>query len=107
MTKAVTIYHNNILAGPAAHPVEQHYDLWLRDQAAYEEITAEEREMLADADEHLIKHASEYLEVLEEDGWFDLPALREKEGVTPDRWWWFLDLFAQNPNLRPPLVNAV
>ncbi|MDE0077692.1 MAG: hypothetical protein OXO50_09240 [Caldilineaceae bacterium] len=64
-----------------------------RDQ---EQLTAEQRTRLANADKNLLQQAHLFYQAIRAIA--DLARWRETEtGVTPEHWWWYLDVLAQLP----------
>ena len=77
--------------------------LQIRDEIALIELqlTAEEKKSLAGADEKFRNNALIFHQELSR--FIDLKSWRKTEGIPPQRWWWFLDMFAwQSPSLLNP-----
>ncbi|MEG3908306.1 MULTISPECIES: hypothetical protein [unclassified Microcoleus] len=74
--------------------------LQLRDELAKVEsqLSEEEKGLLANADRRLVEQAREFYEELSR--FVDLMQKRKFEEITPQRWWWYLDVLALLPNLR-------
>jgi len=60
------------------------------------QLTAEQRTRLASADKSLLRQAHLFYQAIQAVA--DLARWRETEtGVTPEHWWWYLDVLAQLP----------
>jgi hypothetical protein len=71
--------------------------LYIRNRLAELEstFTETEKSLLADADQKLIQQASEFFTQLSH--FVDLPQRRSHEKISPQRWWWYLDVLAYLP----------
>ncbi len=59
-------------------------------------LTSEQEARLATADKRLLRQAQQFYEAIQSIA--DLTAWRETaDGVTPEHWWWYLDVLAQIP----------
>lgn len=59
-------------------------------------LTPEQRVRLATADKALLQHARLFYRAIQAIA--DLARWRESEiGITPEHWWWYLDVLAQLP----------
>jgi len=72
-------------------------------------LSPEEHRQLAEADARLVAHAAEFLAELSR--FVDLAAERQRLGIPPAHWWWYLDVLVQVPTLSvhrsaPELVTA-
>jgi hypothetical protein len=82
--------------------------LQIRDELAQVEfqLSEEEKSLLADADGRLVEQAREFYKELSR--FVDLTEKRKFEEITPQRWWWYLDVLAFLPNLeKPELTSSV
>ena len=62
-----------------------------------EQLTAEQRTRLANADKSLLPQARLFYRAIQAIA--DLARWRETEtGMTPEHWWWYLDVLAQLPS---------
>ena len=60
------------------------------------QLTTEQQIRLANADKRLLQHALRFHQAIQSIA--DLPRWRESEtDVTPEHWWWYLDVLAQLP----------
>ena len=60
-------------------------------------LTTEQQVRLANADQKLLQHSQQFHQAIQSIA--DLTSLRETEtGVTPEHWWWYLDVLAQLPS---------
>lgn len=61
-----------------------------------DQMTAEQQIRLANADKRLLEHVHLFYQAIQTIA--DLARWRETEsGVTPEHWWWYLDVLAQLP----------
>jgi hypothetical protein len=60
-------------------------------------LTAEEKKLLAIADDQLIARAAEFYQELLR--FVDLGEKRQSEKIPPQRWWWYLDVIAYLPEV--------
>ncbi len=72
--------------------------LQIRDELAQVEsqLSEEEKNLLADADWRLVEKAREFYEELSR--FVDFTEKRKLEEITPQRWWWYLDVLTFLPN---------
>ena len=62
-------------------------------------LTTDERRLLAEADQRLIDHVSEFWAEISR--FADLAEERRRLQPPPEHWWWYLDVLAQVPALAP------
>ena len=62
-------------------------------------LTADERRLLAEADQRLIDRVAEFWAELSR--FVDLAEERRRLQSPPEHWWWYLDVLAQVPALVP------
>jgi hypothetical protein len=69
----------------------------IRDQLAGQEplLTAAERGILAACDRRLLKQAAAFYAELSR--FVDLAQQRQENRISPERWWWHLDVLAELP----------
>jgi hypothetical protein len=60
-------------------------------------LTSEERRVLAEADQRLLAHASEFWAEISR--FADLAQERQQLQPPPEHWWWYLDVLARLPEL--------
>lgn len=60
-------------------------------------LSAEQAARLADADQWLLHNAGQFYRAILAVA--DLTAWREDAGVSPDHWWWYLDVLTNVPQL--------
>jgi len=93
---------------PDVSGVEHLEMLQVRDELAQVEshLSEEEKRLLADADRRLVEQARVFYEELSR--FVDLTEKRKFEEITPQRWWWYLDVLAFLPNLgKQDLTSSV
>ncbi|MBP9502854.1 MAG: hypothetical protein KBF17_11900 [Candidatus Promineofilum sp.] len=62
-----------------------------------DDLSAEQSARLADADQRLLHNARQFNRAILAVA--DLTAWREDAGVSPDHWWWYLDVLTNVPQL--------
>ncbi len=67
-------------------------------------LSEEQRQRLMAADRMLVSQADRFFESIRRIA--DLAAWREEEGVTPEHWWWYLDVIVRLPAPRDELKRA-
>ncbi len=69
----------------------------IRDQLVGQEplLTATEQEILATCDRRLLKQAAAFHAELSR--FVDLAQRRQEKHISPERWWWHLDVLAELP----------
>jgi len=75
--------------------------LQLRDriQIVEESLTADKKRAVDDADRRLIESAGAFHAELAR--FINFEERRKTQGIPPSRWWWYLDVLAQLPNVLP------
>lgn len=91
---------------PDAHGIEHDYMLYLRDglHDIADQLTADEREALEQADRQLVERAADFL--VELSRFVDLDERRRDRNIPPTRWWWYLDVLAQLPGQPKPTPSG-
>ena len=72
------------------------------------DLTKEQRNRLAKADQILFRHATEFYAAIAQIA--NLKSWREQEHAPPDHWWWYLDVLAAAPHpeiSRPEAVGEL
>jgi hypothetical protein len=59
------------------------------------QLSAAQKQRLLAADQKLLKQAGRFFQAIQSIA--DLAQWRQMEAVTPDQWWWYLDVLAQLP----------
>jgi hypothetical protein len=79
--------------------------LTLRDQIFQNEnlLNSQEKQILSDADQQLIANASQIYTELSK--FIDLIHYRETQKITPQQWWWYLDVISRLPRLQLATQN--
>lgn len=62
-------------------------------------LTVADKSAVASADRHLIEQANEFYRELSR--FINFEERRKSQQIAPVRWWWYLDVLAQLPNLLP------
>lgn len=78
----------------------EHLDMLLtrsRIAAHKGELTPEQQARLLDADQRLIHNAERFYQAIAAVA--DLTDWRNESGVSPEEWWWYLDVLASVPQL--------
>lgn len=90
-------YFCQSLEFPDVSGAEHLETLEIRDELARieAELTAEEKEKLSLADRQLIKQANQIYAELSR--FINLQQKRESEQISPEHWWWYLDVLAHLP----------
>ena len=96
MNNLLNIY-NISLDYPEVSGAEQLELLMIRDQIAEVEtqLSAEERQILSEADQKLIKNAKIIEQELSQ--FINLVNYRKQEDISPQKWWWYLDVLSHLP----------
>ena len=69
------------------------------------DLTKEQRNRLAKADQILFRHATEFYAAIARIA--NLKRWREQEHAPPDHWWWYLDVLAAAPRPEGSRPDAV
>lgn len=86
-------------------PGPEHLQMLLRrdDLAALEtSFSPEEKAVLEEADRDLLRNSRAFATEL--DSCIDLAERRREEDISPERWWWYLDVLAHLPLPTSPDV---
>ncbi len=78
----------------------EHFDMLLsrsRIAERRDNLNAEQSARLADADQRLLHNAKQFNQAILAVA--DLTAWREETDVSPDHWWWYLDVLTNVPQL--------
>jgi len=96
MNKLLNIY-NISLDYPEVSGAEQLELLMIRDQIAELEtqFSAEKRQTLSEADQKLVKKAKLIEQELSQ--FVNLANYRKQEDISPQQWWWYLDVLSHLP----------
>lgn len=96
MNNLLNIY-NLSLDYPEVSGAEQLELLMIRDQIAELEtqLSVEERQLLSEADQKLIKNAKIIEQELSQ--FINLSNYRKQEDISPQQWWWYLDVLSHLP----------
>ena len=91
---------------PDVSGAEQLEMLTLRDQIFQNEnlLNSQEKQILSDADQQLIANASQIYTELSK--FIDLIHYRETQKITPQQWWWYLDVISRLPKLQLATQNS-
>jgi hypothetical protein len=91
---------------PEAPGIEHDHMLYVRDglYELREHLTDQERSLLEAADRRLVEQAPAFLAELSR--FVDLAQRRQGHNISPERWWWYLDVLAQLPKPPPTQVPA-
>lgn len=60
------------------------------------QLNSTQKQRLLTADQKLLKQASLFFSAIQSIA--DLPKWRQMQGVTPDEWWWYLDVLTKLPD---------
>lgn len=92
---------------PEVSGIEHVHMIHVRDQIVEVEpsLTAAERKLLAEADARLAGNAAAFVPELSR--FIDLTVERQRRAIPPQRWWWYLDVLAQAPQLAKGELVAV
>jgi hypothetical protein len=60
-----------------------------------EKLSAAQKQRLLVADQKLLKQAGRFFQAIQSIA--DLAQWRQMESITPEQWWWYLDVLAQLP----------
>lgn len=103
MNKLLNIYCMS-LDYPDVSGAEQIELLAIRDQIANLEtsLSLEERKILFEADRKLITHAA--LIYQEISNFIDLSEYRNDNNISPQKWWWYLDVLGNISNYLDPVA---
>lgn len=96
MNNLLKIY-NISLDYPEVSGAEQLEILMIRDQIAEleTELSAKGRQTLSEADQKLIKNAKKIEQELSQ--FINLANYRKQEDISPQKWWWYLDVLSHLP----------
>ncbi len=96
MNNLLNIY-NISLDYPEVSGAEQLEVLMIRDKIAELEmqLSAEERKILSEADQKLIENAKIIEPELSQ--FINLANYRKQEDISPQKWWWYLDVLSHLP----------
>jgi hypothetical protein len=66
-------------------------------------LSAEERQILEQADRRLVEQSAAFYAELSR--FVNLVSERQNRSISADRWWWYLDVLAQLPNLNQSVAS--
>ena len=103
MNQLLNIYHLS-LDYPDVSGAEQLELLMIRDQISELEpsLNLEEQNILSEADRKLIRNATIMLQELSH--FVNLADYRTEHNISPQKWWWYLDVLSHLPAYATPTV---
>jgi len=97
-------FYNISLDYPEVSGAEQLELLMIRDKIAKleTELTTEEKKMLSEADRKLISNATIIHQEVSD--FINLSDYRKERAISPQKWWWYLDVLSYLPVDRAKLT---